>query len=344
MQFHVVCLLTVFVVSSYLPNDVNAYAAKHKKNVLALKKSAALIRHHQQKHRQDRKTSSVGFSNAVSLGAHKLRLSDKTVRKSNKLINQKFVIKSKNPVKKYFFQKTPSSSVVNKIMRLHVNSKKTSSLKGKRGKSKTITPNIFHTLQKQKISLPRHERKRVSLGTVVHLNPKQKISPAITKVGKYLSNSSKNKAVMKNKITSNNFRKLLPGMKMGMMSRIPQLGIIGKSVKVVSNKLQASKLKGSMKNRQTSESISKRQSFANSKKKTPLVSARIRTSVNPRLKTFLPLFREQQRTKSQKRVTPISKSAQRKKMTEVQLLTSIKPSYQIVLNLIGPGCSINDVS
>lgn len=343
MQFHVVCLLTVFVVSSYLPNDVNAYAAKHKKNVLALKNSAALIRHHQQKHRQDRKTSSVGFSNAVSLGAHKLRLSDKTVRKSNKLINQKFVMKSKHPVKKYLFQKTPSSSVVNKIMRLHVNSKKTSSLKRKRGKSKNITPNIFHTLQKPKISFPRHGRKRVSLGTSVHLNPKQKISPAITKVGKYLSNSSKNKAVMKNKIISNNFRKLLPGMKIGIMSRIPQ-NRNGKSVKVVSNKLQPSKLNGSMKNRQTSESISKRQSFANSKKKTPLVSARIRTSVNPRLKTFLPLFREQQRTKSQKRVTPISKSAQRKKMTEVQLLTSIKPSYQNVLNLIGPGCSINDVS
>lgn len=30
-------------------------------------------------------------------------------------------------------------------------------------------------------------------------------------------------------------------------------------------------------------------------------------------------------------------------MTEVQLLTSIKPSYQNVLNLIGPGCSINDL-
>lgn len=334
MQFHVVCLLIVFIVSSYLPNDVNAYAAKHKKNVLALKKSAALIRHHQQKQRQDRKTSSVGFSNAISLGAHKLRLSDKTVRKSNKLINQKFVMKSKNPVKKYLFQKDPSSSVVNKIMRLHVNSKKTSSLKRKRGKSKNITPNIFHTLQKPKISLP---------GTVVHLKPKQKISPAITKVGKYLSNSSKNKAVMKNKTTSNNFRKLLLGMKMGIMSRIPQ-NRNGKSVKVVANKLQASKLKGSIKNKLISESISKRQSFANSKKKTPLVSTRIRTLVNPRLKTFLPLFRGQQRTKSQKRVTPISKSAQRKKMTEVQLLTSIKPSYQNVLNLIGPGCSINDVS
>lgn len=339
MQFHVVYLLVVFLVSSFLPNDVNAYAAKHKKNILALKKSAALIRHHQQKHRQDM-TSSAGFSNAASLGAHKLRLSDKTVRKSNKLINQKFVMKSKHPVKKTLFQQTPSSSVVNKIMRLHVNSKKTNSLKRKREKSKNKTPNIFHALQKQKISFPRRGRKRVPLGPVVQLNPKQKISSAITKVGKYLSNSSKNKAVMKNKITSNNFRKFLPGMKIGIMFRIPQIGITGKSVKVVSNKFQASKLKGSMKNRQTSESISKRQSFANSKKKTPLVSTRARSSVNPRLKTFLPLLS----TNIQKRVTPISKSALRKKMTEVQLLTSIKPSYQNVLNLIGPGCSINDVS
>lgn len=341
MQFNVVYLLAVFLVSSFLPNDVNAYAAKHKKNILALKKSAALIRHHQQKHRQDM-TSSAGFSNAVSLGAHKLRLSDKTVRKSNKLINQKVVMKSKHPVKNALFQQTPSSSVVNKIMRLHVNSKKTNSLKRKREKSKNKTPNIFHTLQKQKISFPRRGRKRVPLGPVVQLNPKQKISSAITKVGKYmyLSNSSKNKAVMKNKITSNYFGKFLPGMKIGMRSSIPQIGITGKSVKVVSNKFQASKLKGSMKNRQTSESISKRQSFANSKKKTPLVSTRARSSVNPRLKTFLPL----QSTNSQKRVTPISKSALRKKMTEVQLLTSIKPSYQNVLNLIGPGCSINHVS
>lgn len=339
MQFHVIYLLAVFLISGYLQNDVNAYAAKHKKNVLALKKSALLIRHHQQKHRM---TSSAGFSNMVSLRAHKL--SDKTVIKSNKLINEKLVMKSKHPVKKTLFQQTPSRSVVNKIMRLHANNKKTNSLKRKRGKSKNKTPNIFHTLQNQKISFPRRERKRVPIGSVVQLNLKQKIPPAITKRGKYLSNSSKKKAARKNRITSNNFRKLLPGIKMGKMSRLPQLGMNGKSVKVVSNKFQASKLKGSMKNRKTSESILKRQSFANSKKKTPLVSTRARTSVNPRFKTFLPLVRRRPSTNSQRRVTPVSKSTQRQKMTEAQLLASIKPSYQNLLNLIGPGCSINDVS
>lgn len=342
MQFHVIYLLSVFLVSGYLQNDVNAYAAKHKKNVLALKKSAVLIRHHQQKHRLDSMTSSAGFSNMVSLRAHKL--SDKTVIKSNKLINEKLVIKLKHPVKKTLFQQTPSRSVVNKIMRLHANNKKTNSLKRKRGKSKIKTPNIFHTLQNPKISFPRRGRKRVPLGSVVQLNLKQKIPPAITKRGKYLSNSSKKKAARKNKITSNNFRRLLPGMKMGKIFKIPQLGMTGKSVKLVSNKFQASKLKGSMKNRKISESILKRQSFANSKKKTPFVSTQARTSVNPRLKTFLPLLRRRPSTNSRRRVIPISKSTQRQKMTEAQLLTSIKPSYQNVLNLIGPGCSINDVS
>uniref|UniRef100_A0A8W8M9K7 Uncharacterized protein n=1 Tax=Magallana gigas TaxID=29159 RepID=A0A8W8M9K7_MAGGI len=206
MQFHVIYLLAVFLVSGYFQNDVNAYAAKHKKNVLALKKSAVLIRHHQQKHRLDSMTSSAGFSNM-------------------------------NP----------------------------------------------------KISFPRRGRKRVPLGSVVQLNLKQKVPPAITK--------------------------------------------------------RASKLKGSMKNRKISESILKRQSFAKSnKKKTPFVSTRARTSVNPRLKTFLPLLRRRPSTNSRRRVIPISKSTQRQKMTEAQLLTSIKPSYQNVLNLIGPGCSINDVS
>lgn len=343
MQFHVIYLLAVFLVSGYFQNDVNAYAAKHKKNVLALKKSAVLIRHHQQKHRLDSMTSSAGFSNMVSLRAHKL--SDKTVIKSNKLINEKLVIKLKHPVKKMLFQQTPSRSVVNKIMRLHANNKKTNSLKRKRGKSKIKTPNIVHTLQNPKISFPRRGRKRVPLGSVVQLNLKQKVPPAITKRGKYLSNSSKKKAARKNKITSNNFRKLLPGMKMGKIFKIPQLGMTGKSVKLVSNKFQASKLKGSMKNRKISESILKRQSFAKSnKKKTPFVSTRARTSVNPRLKTFLPLLRRRPSTNSRRRVIPISKSTQRQKMTEAQLLTSIKPSYQNVLNLIGPGCSINDVS
>ena len=320
---HVIFLLVVLFEFCSLSDGTKLVSVAQKKTYISLNENfnAAMIQHHQHTKRQNHVTPVAAKlnSNSYSIGKPRYKTTTSSIKKlfaqnsiqslrlRNRAKLQRIILEQKSkPFRNY--QKVFGGK------RTNVANYKGNGLTSARSAVKT------------KIS------DKVVYGHMKISPQVQNLMPGNAKnTGK-----SRDSSRLRNPITGSR-KRMISKLETGLKSMKNRSELLAKSIL---NKNAAVSKKSPLNLR---SSLSKRR-LVNMKTVRPnSLRLRSKSSVNPRLKTFLPLLRKQSKN-SQRKIIPISRKFQRRKFETIKSRISKNPSYLNVLNLIGPGCSLVDVS
>ena len=329
---HVIFLLVVFFELWSLSDGTKLVSVGQKKTYISLheKFKAAVIHHHQHKKRQNHVTPVAAKLNSKSYSIGKPRYMYKTTMNSIKKLfaqksNQSLRLRNKAKLQRTAFaQKSKDKTAKSKVLR---NNQKVF------GEERTNVANYKgNGLTSARSAVKTNNSHRLVYGHMKSAPKVQNLMPGNARnTGKSWDSSQ-----LQNPITGSR-KRMISKLETGLKSMKTRSGLLEKSI--LNEKAAVSK-KSPLNLR---PSLSKWR-LVNMKTVRPnSLRLRSKSSVNPRLTTFLPLLRKQSKN-SQRKIIPISRKFQRRKFETIKSRISKNPSYLNVLNLIGPGCSLVDVS
>lgn len=333
---HVIFLLVVLFELCSLSDGTKLASVGQKKTYISLheKFKAAVIHHHQHKERQNHVTPVAAKlnSNSYSIGKPRYKTTTNSIKKlfaqksnqslrlRNKAKLQSTILAQKSKPLKRKQEKTTKSKVLRNYQKV---------LGGKRTNVANYKGN---GLTSARSAVKTNNSRRLVYGHMKIAPKVQNLMPGNARnTGKSWDSSR-----LRNPITGSR-KRMISKLETGLKSMKTQNELLAKSIL---NKKAAVSKKSPLNFR---PSLSKRR-LVNMKTVRPnSLRLRSKSSVNPRLTTFLPLLLKQSKN-SQRKIIPISRKFQRRKFETIKSRISKNPSYLNVLNLIGPGCSLVDVS
>ena len=333
---YVIFLLVVLFEFCSLSDGTKLVSVGQKKTYISLYENfnAAMIQHHQHTKRQIHVTPVAAKlnSNSYSIGKPRYKTTTSSIKKlfaqnsiqSLRLRNRAKLQRTILAQKSKPLKRKPEKMMKSKVLR---NYQKV--LGGKR----TNVPNYKgNGLTSARSAVKTKISDKVVYGHMKISPQVQNLMPGNAKnTGK-----SRDSRRLRNPITGSR-KRMISKLETGLKSMKNRSELLAKSIL---NKNAAVSKKSPLNLR---PSLSKRR-LVNMKTVRPnSLRLRSKSSVNPRLTTFLPLLRKQSKN-NPKKIVPISRKFQRRKFETIKSRISKNPSYLNVLNLIGPGCSLVDVS
>ena len=327
---HVIFLLVVLFELCSLSDGTKLVSVGKKKTYISLheKFKAAVIHHHQHKERQNHVTPVAAKlnSNSYSIGKPRYKTTTNSIKKLfAQKSNQSLRLRNKAKLQRTAFaQKSKNKTAKSKVLR---NNQKVL------GEERTNVANYKgNGLTSARSAVKTNNSRRLVYGHMKIAPKVQNLMPGNARnTGK-----SRNSSRLRNPITGSR-KRMISKLETGLKSMKTRNELLAKSIL---NKKAAVSKKSPLNFR---PSLSKRR-LVNMKTVRPnSLRLRSKSSINPRLTTFLPLLRKQSKN-SRRKIIPISRKFQRRKFETIKSRISKNPSYLNVLNLIGPGCSLVDVS
>ena len=327
---HVIFLLVVLFELCSLSDGTKLVSVGKKKTYISLheKFKAAVIHHHQHKERQNHVTPVAAKlnSNSYSIGKPRYKTTTNSIKKLfAQKSNQSLRLRNKAKLQRTAFaQKSKNKTAKSKVLR---NNQKVL------GEERTNVANYKgNGLTSARSAVKTNNSRRLVYGHMKIAPKVQNLMPGNARnTGKSWDSSR-----LRNPITGSR-KRMISKLETGLKSMKTRNELLAKSIL---NKKAAVSKKSPLNFR---PSLSKRR-LVNMKTVRPnSLRLRSKSSINPRLTTFLPLLRKQSKN-SRRKIIPISRKFQRRKFETIKSRISKNPSYLNVLNLIGPGCSLVDVS